>query len=387
MKLRVLFAIHGPNDPRTAVYLNVEHRARHLREEGHQVDILTADELRHGKWARFDPLWSPVRLLRCGLSAYDVIVFHSYMGWAFHAGRRWFDPNNRVTTITAFHGLEPLYFEALADELRRSGRSLSLRFRLLHLVILPRLLRASCRASDSVFCLNRAEVEYLAQHRWAESDRIHLVSNGVDAEFFAQPQQRASARRLLFIGQWLPAKGIRYLVEAFSTLAEQRDVELACVGTGARSEVVLRAFPEHVRSRVSVLPRAERSRIREELSGADVFVFPSLSEGFSSALLEAMAAGRAIVATPVGAAADLLEDDKNAIIVRCADSEALAAGITRLLDHRSIRERLGHRAQQNARNYEWTRCSSKFSKELTDAVVHRRKTAGQLPLTADNAIP
>jgi glycosyltransferase involved in cell wall biosynthesis len=386
MKLRILFAIHGPADPQTAVYLNVEQRARYLRLEGHHIDILTADALRHQKWARIDPIVLPLKLLRRGLSAYDVVIFHSYMGWAFHAARRWCDPDGHVTSITAFHGLEPIYYRALSEELERAGKSLSLRFRLLHNVVLPRLLRASCRASSAVFCLNRAEIEYVTKHRWAERQHVHLVANGVDADFFVEPQQRSPARRLLFIGQWLPAKGIRYLVRAFSELAERRDVALSCVGTGLQSDIVRNAFPEHVRSRVTVMPRAERTQIREELSRADVFVFPSLSEGFSGALLEAMAAGRAIVATPVGAAADLLEHDKNAVVVPCADAVALVAGVTRLLDHTSLRERLGRAAHQIARRYEWNYTSAQFSAGVTDAVVRRLITVGRPPLASDNAI-
>jgi glycosyltransferase involved in cell wall biosynthesis len=366
------------------VYLNVNRTANYLRQEGHFVEILTADALRHKRWARLDPLLLPVRLMRRGLSTYDVVVFHSYMGWAFHAGRRWLDPGRHVTTITAFRGLEPLYFQALSEELGRAGQVMSARFRLLHQVILPRLLRASCRASDAVFCLNRAEVDYLTRHQWAESGRIHLVSNAVDAEFFVERQERTPARRLLFVGQWLPAKGIRYLVRAFSVL-EARDVELCCVGTGAGADVVLAAFPERVRSRVTVRPHADRRQVREELRRADVFVFPSLSEGFSAALLEAMAAGLAIVATPAGAAADLLEHNTNAVVVPCADALALAVGVERVLDQPSLRERLGRTAQQHARAYESPRATSRLAACLVGAVGRHTETAGRCALAETHA--
>ena len=382
----MLFAIHGPADPRTAVYLNVRRKADYLKQAGHTVEILTADELRHRKWARIDPLLLPIRLTRCGLSAYDVVVFHSYMGWAFHAGRRWLDSSRHVTTITAFHGLEPIYQQALSTELERAGQAMSIRFRLLHHVILPWLLRASCRASDAVFCLNQAEVEYLTRHQWAEPGQIHLLANGVEADLFVESSRGRPARRLLFVGQWLPAKGIRYLVRAFSALVEGRDVELRCVGTGAQADVVLAAFPERVRSRVTVRPHVDRRQLKDELIGADVFVFPSLSEGFSGALLEAMAAGLAIVATPAGAAADLLQRDENAVVVPRADAVALATGVERVLDQPSLRERLGRTAQQHARAYEWTLINSRFAACLVDAVNRRAETAERCALVGTNAI-
>src|SRR6185436_13405181 len=195
-------------------------------------------------------------------------LFHSYLGWAFHLLRRWFDPARRVKTITSFHGLEPLYQQALADEYQRQGLRLSRRFRLLHQVIVPMLLKASCRRSDALFCLNTNEVVYVTSHGWAERDRVKLVANGVADECFVTRPDRAQARRLLFVGQWLPAKGTRYLVDAFAELAARCDVELVCAGTGAPAEVVLAAFPRTVRDRVIVIASMGRDELYRELIAA-----------------------------------------------------------------------------------------------------------------------
>ena len=242
--------------------------------------------------------------------------------------------------------------------------------------MLPRLLRASCRASDAVFCLNRAEVEYLTRHHWVDPTRICLVSNSVERDLFLAPDHRPVARRLLFVGQWLPAKGTRYLVHAFSALAARRDVELVCVGTGVTPDVVAAAFPDAVRSRVAVRPRLDRVQLAGELQRADVFVFPSLSEGFSVALLEAMAAGLAIVATPAGAAADLLEHGGNALLVPCADAAALADGVERMLDDAPLRQRLGSAAQQRAATFESARVNVEFTTRLLDVVQSHAASQG-----------
>ena len=211
MRLRVLFAIHGPADDRTAVYRTVATKAEYLREQGHRVDLVTADDLR---WLspRLDPVCLPPALALKGVSRYDVAVFHSHLGWAFHALHPLLDPGRRTATITSFHGLEPLYYRALAEEAERQGAPLSARYRLLHGRVVPRLLRASCRASDAVFCLNSTEAQYLVAEAWAPADRVHVLPNGVEAEGFVDRVPRAAVRELLFLGQWLPAKGIRYLV-------------------------------------------------------------------------------------------------------------------------------------------------------------------------------
>ena len=371
MNMRVLFAIHGPADEGTAVYRSVRHRVDALREHGHHADLLAAGDLRGRGPARLDPLLLAPALSRRRLASYDAVVFHSHLGWAFHAARPWLDPERRVVTITSFHGLEPIYYSALGRELARRGERLSSRFRLLHGHVLPRLLRFSCRQSDAVFCLNTPEVEYLTSHAWAVPDRIYRLANGVEADCFMDRMPAARVRRLLFVGQWLPAKGTRDLIEAFSALSGRADLELACVGTGAPEAQVLADFPEAVRGRVRVRPRVDRGALHAELAHADLFVFPSLSEGFSNALLEAMAASLPIDATPVGAAADLLRDGVNAAVVPAADAAALTARIESLLMHADARAALGRAAQATAREYEMRQVNDRFVQQLMHVMEWR----------------
>jgi glycosyltransferase involved in cell wall biosynthesis len=172
------------------------------------------------------------------------------------------------------------------------------------------------------------------------------------------------ARRLLFVGQWLPAKGIRYLIEAFTSLSALGDVELACVGTGASSDVVRASFPAAVRSRVSVWPHVDRQELYAQLDLADVFLFPSLSEGFSCALLEAMAAELPAVATPVGAAVDLLEDGRNGVFVPCADASALTAAVVRLTGDPLKRSALGAEASRTAARFTSEAACAEFARHV-----------------------
>ena len=369
MRLRVLLAIHGPADDRTAVYRTVSTHAQYLRDQGHRVNLVTADDLR---WLspRLDPICLPPVLALKGVSHYDVAVFHSFLGCAFHACHPVLDPGRRTATVTSFHGLEPLYFHALADEAEREGRSLSARYRLLHGRVMPRLLRASCRASDAVFCLNSTEAQYLVAGAWAPADRVHVLPNGVEAEAFVGRVPRPAVRELLFVGQWLPAKGVRYLVQAFADLAACEDVRLTCVGTGAPADVVTAAFPEAVRGRVQVVPSAGRDQIYQALQAADLFVFPTLSEGFSKALLEAMAAALPVVTTAVGAAADILRDGHNGLLVPPADAAAIASAVTRYVRDPELAARHGAAARVTAEAYRLEVVSRQWADRLY-AVVDR----------------
>ncbi len=370
MSLRILFAIHGPADARTAVFLTVSKRADYLRGAGHHVDIVSPADFAVGTWSRLQPILLPLELATRGrLRDYDVVVFHSYLAWAHAAaalgGRR------RPAAIVAFHGLEPLYHAAVSSELARTGERVSGRFQFLHSTIVPKLLRLACRRADGVFCLNAQERSFLLANGWAEPARVSVLPNGVDAELLAPPRcHRPLARRLIFTGQWLRAKGIRYLADAFTRIASRYpDVELTCVGTGAGSDVVFRDFDPALHGRLRVLPRVGRSELAAELARADVFLFPSLSEGFSGALLEAMASGLPVVATPAGAAPDLLQQDVTGIVVPFADAGALADAASALLDDRPRREALGAAARRIATTYEWDAVNAAFAAQIERVVA------------------
>ena len=373
MSVRVLFAIHGPPDPGTAVFLTVERRAGYLRALGHQVDIVTPGDLPFGRWPRVQPLLLPVGLATRDLSQYDVVVFHSHLAWA-HALRRTVGRTAPPAIVVAFHGLEPLYYDALAAELARTGERLSPQFAALHRGLVPRLLAFASRQADRVFCLNSRERAFIIERGWSAPEKVRVLPNGVERELFCQRESYPPrAARLLFIGQWLRAKGIRYLVRAFETLAAaDPDLELSCVGTGAAAARVREDFAAAVRARVRVLPRVGRSELSEELRRADIFVFPSLSEGFSGALLEAMAAALPVVATPAGGAPDLLVDGRNARVVPCADENALVAAVRALAGEPAARRQLGSAAQATAAAYEWDLVNARFADELVGAAEAAR---------------
>ena len=178
-------------------------------------------------------------------------------------------------------------------------------------------------------------------------------------------------QELLFVGQWLPIKGIDYLVAAFAALAESTRARLTCVGTGASADTVLAAFPEAVRPRVRVVPSVDRRGLYDALRAADVFVFPSLSEGFSKALLEAMAAGLPIVATAVGAGVDTLRDGANALVVPPADAGAMATAVGRYLGDVELATRHGAAARATAAHYRLDDVCRQWAERLV-AVADRR---------------
>jgi glycosyltransferase involved in cell wall biosynthesis len=94
-----------------------------------------------------------------------------------------------------------------------------------------------------------------------------------------------------------------------------------------------------------------REDVREIMPLFDLLVLPSLNEGMGRVLLEAMAAGRPVVASRVGGIPDLVRDEENGLLVPPGDEQALAAGIARLLQDRPLARRLGEAGRASCREF------------------------------------
>jgi glycosyltransferase involved in cell wall biosynthesis len=330
--LRFAVVLQTPKDPQSAVYIGYQTLGVALEELGHSVEIVSPADFAAVPWmrGRWVPLAYPFAVaswMHRRRRDFDLVMFHSYAGWlatALGRGRRprWF---------VMFHGMEPLYHRELREEAIADGHPLSWRYRLLQEGLMPVMLRIACRTADGVACLNRAEAHFLAARKWVPARGAHTLAHGVPPEFFAPPRAKQAVRTLLFVGQWLLMKGTRYLRDAAVTLLrEDSSMGLICAGTLVLEETVLSEFPEDLRRQITVLPRVDQAALAQLYRDADVFVFPSLYEGFSRAIVEAMASRLPIITTAVGVAADALRHEESALFVPKRSAAAIVAAVRRL---------------------------------------------------------
>jgi len=144
---------------------------------------------------------------------------------------------------------------------------------------------------------------------------------------------------LLFVGKFIPVKGVSTLIKAFS-LMEREDIILRLVGDGPlRGEIEQEALRLGVRSRVQFAGAIQfgEELFNEYRQKADIFVLPSLSEGIPKVILEAMAFGLPIVATAVSGIPDLIKDQINGLLVSADSAEELAAAILKMIDDGNLR--------------------------------------------------
>ena len=157
-----------------------------------------------------------------------------------------------------------------------------------------------------------------------------------------------------------PIKGLAYLLEAVAMVRRKGiPINLILLGDGPlRASLQAEAEALGISEYVHFI--GFQNNIPEWLDTLDIFALPSLSEAHSISLLEAMRAGKAIVATNVGGNPESVRDGNEAILVPPADSQALAGALTRLVGDVDLRHRLGVAARK------------RFETEFTEDIMKRR---------------
>ncbi len=191
----------------------------------------------------------------------------------------------------------------------------------------------------------------------AEPSRIGVLGCKVADPLEAyEPQPERSGRggppRILFLSNLRPGKGHEELLAALAELGERAaGWQVRLVGehdreTGERVRAWIRSRPQPG-PEVELIGSRTGAAKAEQLAGADVFAFPTSyrNEGQPLVVLEAMAAGLAIVATRHRGIPDTVRDDREAVLVDVGDVSALAAALERVATQPALRERLGSAAR------------------------------------------
>lgn len=163
----------------------------------------------------------------------------------------------------------------------------------------------------------------------------------------AMGQQRVRGNpSLVAVGRLAPQKGFDLLLPAFARfLVDYPDAVLTIFGQGPELPA-LQALAHRLEIGGSVQLAGHSDRVLAEVGAADLFVSSSRYEGFSNAILEAMALGRPVVVTDcVGATKDMVEDAKTGILVPAGSSEALEVGLRRAME--IDREAIGRAARRH----------------------------------------
>lgn len=211
------------------------------------------------------------------------------------------------------------------------------------------------RTAAAVMVPSRAVSEACVAHGF-DPGRLHVVPWGVEARV-PRPDEVASVRRrhglegphVLFLGTVEPRKNLASLVEALARV-DRPELTLAVAGPagwGDQLDTLVAGLASPV-VRLGMVPDADLPGL---LAGADAVCLPSHDEGFGLPVLEAMAAGAAVVTSGVGATAEVAGDA--AVLVDPADVGSIVAGLTSVLDDDVLSARLRSAGAERARSFSW----------------------------------
>jgi len=212
---------------------------------------------------------------------------------------------------------------------------------------------------DIVMTISQASLDRLVhQYRLAPPNRVVLVWNGVDLERFSEPvrqedldafRQRLGVRGDPVIGaiaRLSPVKGLDHLIRAVPGLMQRfPNIQLLLVGDGpAKDDLVRLAYQLGIADRVAICPSVEDTRL--PLALMQVFVAPSLEEGFGLATVEAMAVGVPVVVSRVGGLSQVVEHGLSGWVVPPADPEAIRLAVEHLLSDSQLRQNIAQAARK-----------------------------------------
>jgi glycosyltransferase involved in cell wall biosynthesis len=181
---------------------------------------------------------------------------------------------------------------------------------------------------------------------------IAVVPYGVDLDWFSPGEAAPSTDgplRLLFVGTISQRKGIRYLVEAVERLRSPQ-VQLTVCGRVVDDLSVVQSST----ASIDIRPNVSAAELRQLYRAADVFVLPSLAEGFGHVLLEALACGAPTIATTHSAGPDLIRDGREGFVIAPADTTALTASLDWCLNHRVQLAAMRQEARRRAEVFTWS---------------------------------
>jgi phosphatidyl-myo-inositol alpha-mannosyltransferase len=219
-----------------------------------------------------------------------------------------------------------------------------------------------------------------------------VIPNGVDIVRFQRAVPIArwqdGTRNLLFVGRFEPRKGLLELLKAYRILRKTGcECRLLVVGTGPLGKEARRYVATRRLRGVEFLGRVGDEEKAQLFRTADVYISPATGgESFGIVLLEAMAAGTAIVASDIHGYKGVVRRGREGLLVPPREPKAIAASIARLLREDDLRLAMAAAGRERATEFSWERVTAKVD-DYYGFVIRRLAARGELPDGFHGAIP
>jgi glycosyltransferase involved in cell wall biosynthesis len=179
-------------------------------------------------------------------------------------------------------------------------------------------------------------------------NKLHIIHCGVEPSLFKEIRHQGIGNRLLYVGRLAAEKGLPVLLDGLNKLlSDQPDLILTIVGDGPDRYLLEQQVSNlNLQEHVCFVGYQSQASVRSYLEETDVFILPSFAEGIPVVLMEAMAAGVAVVATQIAGIGELVQSGVNGYLVPPGDQDSLIECLNYLVDNPEIRSRFGVLARE-----------------------------------------
>jgi glycosyltransferase involved in cell wall biosynthesis len=234
------------------------------------------------------------------------------------------------------------------------------------------LVKAILNEADSIIALTKSMKKEMQK---ISAKEISVIPNGIDIDRFNDSSPKFSESldtKIIFVGNLRPEKGVSYLIEAIGHITKKYiNSRLLIVGEGPQKENLEKLVNKlNINNRVIFSGKVTTDEVPVYLKNSDIFVLPSLQEGFPNVLLEAMASGLPVVATDVNGINEIIEDIKNGFLVQSKNSEEIAKKILLLINNNDLRKNICDENRKKAAKYSWQR-TVQMLEDVYEAILKR----------------
>lgn len=371
----------------------VQRLAEFARRQGFDVDVLTTDRIFQGilrgngiEVVDLPCIWRDTRL-RDAVGLWRLVTFLQ---------------KNRYTIVHT-HTSKGGFIGRLAARLAHvpvvihtvHGFAFHEQSKPYQILLFGTLERLAAKWCDAIVTVSEFHRNWALRLGIGTPQQVFAIPNGIPPNRVYPTQPRDITRAelgvgegeylLISIGRLAPQKGFEYALSALQLLrpSQGQAIRLVIAGEGP-----MRSALENMIRRMSLETSVSLIGFREDvgnlLAAADVVILPSLWEGLSISLLEAMAAGKPIITTDIGSNREVLAQEQAALLVPAADAAALANAIARLMRDPGLANELGRRAREvYERHYTEDRMLRQYHEVY--AMLVRRKLGYSGLLTVDEA--
>lgn len=226
------------------------------------------------------------------------------------------------------------------------------------------LVRLCVKHCERVVCVNSMQRKILINHYNCVPKKISVIPNGVSDDFIDLPIKKNFSKpvKFIYVGNLTKNKSVDVILTSLGNL-ENSNFHLTIVGSGPE-ERCLRNLSEEfgITNNVSFLGQCAPDNIPRLLQDSDIFLFSSKNEGRPNVILEAMAAGKTIVASDIPGVHDLISNKKTGLLYSYGNSTELHSQILEAINNQEFSRQLGLRARQYILDsgLSWNQCAKQY---------------------------